>query len=105
MPEKPWAAPIPSTLTADARNRAWRTFVQGLAIDVGVAVAVALYAIASDPTPIVWTVVGASLARTIVQSGAAFVMRRFLDGSSVPTPLPPANPGPPAENHPLNGRV
>jgi len=105
MPEHAWAAPTPATLTADARNRAWRTFVQGLAIDVGVALAVAVYAIATDPAPIVWAVVGASLARTVVQSGAAYVMRRFLDPSRVPTPLPPANPGPPAENHPLNGRV
>lgn len=77
-------------LGADARNRALRTFWQGLAIDVLVAVAVLAYAIATDPAPIVWAAVGASLARTVVQSAAAYVMRKHLDPSALPTPLPPA---------------
>lgn len=76
-------------LVLDAKNRAARTFVQGVAIDVLVAVAVASYAIVSNPKPIVWSVVGASLARTAVQSAASYVMRRFLDNSKVPTPTPP----------------
>jgi hypothetical protein len=82
---------------ADAKNRAWRSFLQGLGIDVAVAVAIVAYQIASNPKPIVWAIVGASLARTVVQSAASYVMRRFLDGSKIPTPLPPDPPGKPAE--------
>lgn len=78
------------TLKQDASNRALRTFIQGIAIDMGVALAVAVYAIVSDPNPIVWAAVGASVARSVLQAGAAYVMRRFMDPSRmIPTPLPP----------------
>lgn len=89
-------------LREDATNRALRTFLQGLGIDVLVAIAVTVYAVVSDPAPIVWGVVGASLARSVVQAAASYVMRRFLDGSAVPTPLPPAPVPPPTEpaDHP-----
>lgn len=87
-------------LAADATNRAWRTFLQGLAIDVLVAVAGVVYTIAMDPTPVVWAVVAASMARTIAQSAASYIMRRFLDSSKFPTPLPPEDPGQPAEDTP-----
>lgn len=82
-----------AALKTDAGNRAVRTFWQGLAIDVGVGVAVLAYSVASDPSPLAWAAVGASFARTIVQSGASYVMRRFLDRSRVPTPLPPGDAG------------
>lgn len=83
-------------LKADARNRAWRTFLQGLAIDLAVAVAVLLYSVTQDDGPIVWAVVGASLLRTVVQTAAAYVMRAFADGR-VPTPLPPTPQPAPAD--------
>jgi hypothetical protein len=82
-------------LATDARNRALRTFLQGLAIDVLVAAAGVIYAATQGSGPVVWTIVAASLPRTIVQSAASYVMRRFLDKSKIPTPLPPDPPGEP----------
>jgi len=82
-------------LTNDAKNRALRTFLQGLGLDILVAVAITVYQIASNPKPVVWALVGASLLRTVAQSAASYVMRRFLDSSKIPTPLPPDPPGEP----------
>lgn len=64
----------------DAKDRAWRTFLQGLAIDVGVAVVLVL---AVAFTKIEWTLLywqglGLSLSRTILQSGVAYLMRVFV---------------------------
>lgn len=85
-------------LRQDAGNRAHRVFLQGLAIDVGVAVSILAYNLASTPDDeLSWYLIGASLARTVVQSGAAFVMRAFIDPSRVPTPLPPLPQPAPAE--------
>ena len=70
----------PAEIQADARNRTWRTFVQGLAIDVSVAVVVVLAAAFStiDWTPRYWALLGASLARTVLQSGVAYLMRMWV---------------------------
>lgn len=87
-------------LRADARNRALRTFLQGLGIDLLVAVALVVHQVATDPSPVVWTLLGASLARTAAQTAASYIMRRFLDPSRVPTPLPPDPPGHPADPSP-----
>lgn len=91
-------------LERDANNRAARTFLQGLAIDITVAAAIATYTIVSDPSPIVWGVVGASLARSCVQAAAAYVMRRWVDRSRFPTPLPPDPPGEPDDDQPARRR-
>lgn len=83
-------------LANDARNRALRTFLQGLAIDLAVAVAAfALANVDSITDRQGLTLAAIALAKTLVQTVAAYVMRRFLDGSRVPTPLPPADPGEP----------
>lgn len=82
-------------LARDARNRALRSFLQGLGIDLLVAVAVVVQGVASSSDPIHWRIVAASLARSVAQAAAAFVMRRFLDRSRIPTPLPPDPPGEP----------
>ena len=95
-----------ASLTEDANNRALRSFVQGLGIDVMVAVAILAYAVTSNPDPIVWAALGASLARTVVQSAAAFIMRRYLDKSGIPTPLPPAPvPAPNEDIQPILGKA
>ena len=86
-----------ASLKEDATNRAWRVFLQGLGIDLLVAVSMLVYAVSTDPNPIVWAAMGASLLRTVAQTAASYVMRRFLDGSKFPTPLPPAPVPPPAE--------
>lgn len=79
-------------LANDARNRALRTFVQGLAIDLAVAVAAFVLANADSITDKQGLILAATaLGKTLVTTVAAYVMRRFLDGSSLPTPLPPAD--------------
>ena len=80
-----------TALNQDARNRALRSFLQGLAIDVAVAVCLVLTTVLIDANgwdEIEWSLLGFSLAKTVAQTIAAFVMRRFLDKSRVPTPLP-----------------
>lgn len=87
-----------SPLEADARNRGWRTLLQGVALDVlvGVALAVSTYfATANDWGDLEWAVLGFSVGKSAVQAGTAYVMRKWLDPSSFPTPLPPAPTPPP----------
>lgn len=68
-----------SSVAADARNRAVRTFLQGLAVDVVLAVAVALSAALADPgfawSAGYWRLLGLSLAKTVLMTVAAYVMR------------------------------
>lgn len=85
------------TLANDARNRAVRTFAQGLALDVATALAALLLVWLPDAdlsSRDAWIVLATGAARTVLQSIASYVMRAKLDGA-VPTPLPPANPGEP----------
>lgn len=65
---------------ADARDRAWRTFIQGLGIDVTIAVTLVLVVAFKDIewTPTYWIALGSSLGRTILQSAVAYVMRVFV---------------------------
>ena len=80
-------------LLEDASNRALRTFLQGLALDVLVAGALVVHEATGGDGPLDWRLLAASLLRTVAQSAAAYVMRRYLDPSRVPTPLPPSRPG------------
>lgn len=81
---------------ADAKNRALRTFLQGLGIDLAVAVATLILASTDTITDKAGLVLFATtLAKTAVQTVAAYVMRQFIDKSGIPTPLPPADPGEP----------
>ena len=87
-------------LAADARNRALRSFLQGLAVDLGVAVITVLVTVFGDANgwgDLQWGIIGFTLAKTCVQSIASYVMRRFVDGSGLPTPLPPEPAVEPAE--------
>lgn len=80
--------------SADARNRAARSFVQGLAVDVGVAVSLVLVTMlnpAAEWGDVQWAVLGFTLAKTVVVAAASYVMRMFLDPSKVPTPTPPSD--------------
>ncbi|WIM97713.1 hypothetical protein ACTOB_001261 [Actinoplanes oblitus] len=69
----------PSQVAADARNRAFRTFVQGLGVDLAVAVVLALAASAGDLawTRAYWATVGTLLAKTALTTAAAYVMRIY----------------------------
>lgn len=79
-------------LRADATNRGVRSFLTGLAIDVAVGVALVLgtFVVTADSWGTVqWAVLSFSLAKSVVQAVCAYVLRRFLDPSGIPTPLPP----------------
>lgn len=67
-------------VSSDARNRAWRTFLQGLGIDVGVAITLILVAAFADIqwTSTYWATLGASLGRTILQTAVSYVFRIFV---------------------------
>lgn len=74
------------TLPEVARKRAWQSALQGLAIDV--AVAVALVILASLPQATDWAVVQAQapimalmVTKSVVQAVAAWIVRRFADQS------------------------
>ncbi len=81
-----------TALAADAQNRALRTFLQGMGIDVLVAVCVLVLASTdaiSDKAGLI--TFGIALVKTVATSAASYVMRRFADKSRIPTPLPPAD--------------
>ncbi len=86
-------------LAADARNRALRTFLQGLAFTIAAAVVVSLLSAVTSAAS--WgefggVLVGFAFFQSIAVSALSWVMRAVLDpASSIPTPLPPANPGEP----------
>ena len=63
---------------ADAAQRAKRTFIQGIALDVAVAIAVALLAWLPDAdltNKQAWIILGTSLAKTVLTAVASYVMR------------------------------
>lgn len=67
-----------ASVKAAATERAARTAVQGLALDVAVAVAVALLAWlpnADLSSSAAWIILGTSLAKTILTAVASYVMR------------------------------
>lgn len=88
-------------LKADAKNRAWRTLLQGLAFSVGAALIVTLLAAVTTATS--WSefgaaVIGFSFFQSIAVAGLSWLMRTYADRSSIPTPLPPADPGEPDDD-------
>ena len=85
----------------DAANRTVRTFFQGLGIDVAVGLALVLGTFFLDKNSwgeVEWTILTFSLAKSGVQAVAAYVMRRWLDPSRFPTPLPPDPVGEPNDD-------
>lgn len=80
-------------LSTDARNRSFRTFLNGLTVDVGVALALVLLTATSGAnswSDLEWSLLGFTLAKTGVMTAGSYVLRRYLDASPFPTPLPPA---------------
>lgn len=78
---------------ADAKNRTLRTFLQGLAIDIAVALSVLVLtglAEVNSTTALVAFLISAG--KTVVQSAAAYVMRMFVD-TKTRLVRPPAAPG------------
>lgn len=67
--------------STDARNRAWRTFWPALGFDLLAALLLFVFPIVNsrefDFSTVEWTVLGVALAKTLVQTLVAFLMRRF----------------------------
>lgn len=65
---------------ADARNRAWRTLLQGLGIDIVVALVAVLTPLLTDVewTAAFWTGVAALAGKSVVQAVVAFVARKVV---------------------------
>jgi hypothetical protein len=85
-------------LVLDAKNRALRSFMQGAGLDVLVAAAVFGSSLLSSTEAIDWKLQGALFGKTIAQTIFSYVMRRYMDPSKIPTPLPPDPPGEPDED-------
>lgn len=73
---------------ADARNRAWRTLMQGLLIDVAAALVLVLTPALTtvEWTPAFWAGVAALAGKSVLQAVVAFVARKV-----VPPPLDTAS--------------
>lgn len=79
-------------LAADAKNRALRTAVQGLAIDLGVAVLLVIgtaLSTAKSWGDIQWSLIALTLAKTVVQTIVSFAMRRYSTKENALTPPAP----------------
>lgn len=66
------------TVENDARNRAFRTLLQGLAFDVAAALCIVLYTAFSNASgwgDVQWALLGFTLAKTFVVSGLSYLMR------------------------------
>jgi hypothetical protein len=76
----------PLTPAADARNRALRTVLQGLVLDVSVAVVLVLATSVGDLhwTRAYWLTLGLTLAKTVIQSGVAYAMRKLIPPGKEP---------------------
>lgn len=85
-------------LTEDATNRGWRSLLVALTIDVGVAVVLVLVTYFAEHNSwgeLEWAILGFALVKSALQAVGSFVLRRFVDASRFPTPLPPAPVPPP----------
>ncbi|HEX2551060.1 MAG TPA: hypothetical protein VHK64_05660 [Nocardioidaceae bacterium] len=72
--------PTPPSENADAKNRAWRTLLQSLAVDVVAALVVALTPVLSDVqwTKGYWLLVAGLAGRSVVTAGLSWVARKVL---------------------------
>jgi hypothetical protein len=72
--------PTYPTAQADATNRAWRTLVQGLLLDVLVAVVMAAATVVSDVewTRVWWLALGGLLAKTAITAIVSYLARTLV---------------------------
>lgn len=70
----------PTEVSSDARVRGWRSFVQGLLIDVSVAAVVFLVTVIGDLewTTVYWIALGLGLAKSVVQGVVAYLARKLI---------------------------
>lgn len=71
---------IPASVIASARDRSWRTILQGLGIDVATAVVMTLAVLLTrvDWTWAFWAVLGSNVAKSVLQAAVAFFMRLLV---------------------------
>lgn len=84
--------PDPNTpaLTKDAKNRSWRTFLQGLVAAVVMGVWPVVNAtVTKGITTVDWSVAEQSVINAAVTAAVTFLWRRFLDPSRIPSATPP----------------
>ena len=76
----PPSAAAKAVTTADAKNRAWRTAVQGLLLDVSTAVVMVLATAVTDLrwTRDYWVTLGLLLAKTAVQTAVSYTARKLV---------------------------
>ncbi len=71
----------PPPAEADARNRAFRTFVQGFGLDVAAGAATALavgIAGGIEWTRLYWVALGLAVAKSVVQAAVSYFARKFV---------------------------
>lgn len=73
----------PPSVAQDAANRAWRTFVQGLLLDLaGAAVAFLVVALTDvEWTLTYWQALGAALLKTLLTSAVSYAARKLAPPS------------------------
>lgn len=77
--------PAPLPANRDAWNRAIRTFIQGLWVDVSAALAIAIVTGLTDVrwTKEFWVAFGLALAKTVAVAATSYVYRRLRPPPSV----------------------
>jgi hypothetical protein len=72
--------PANPVVQADARNRAFRTLLQGLGLDVATAVVLVLVVAVGNLewTPQYWSVLGLAVAKSVIVSGVSYFARLLL---------------------------
>lgn len=82
-------------LRVDAVNRTVRTFIQAVVAEAVIVVLPELQRLVADEAT-KWDInVAVSVGRVALMAALSYAMRRYVDPSRVPTPLPPATPGSP----------
>ena len=87
------------TTTHDAANRTWRTVLQGAATVALIAAGTALLEWL-EAGEFSWRTLGVSAGTAALMAVLAFLHRTVLDPSGLPSALPPADPGTPADPSP-----
>lgn len=89
-----------AAVSADASNRVIRTLVQGVITSFLLGAVTAIGGKVGTDTNLfdlsVLQMIGSSAVTAGVMAVVAYVMRRYMDQSSIPTPVPPSDKSPSA---------
>lgn len=77
-------------LTTDAKNRSWRTLLQGLVASVLLGIwPIVQAALNNGILSVDWSTLRLSAINAAATAGVSFLWRRFLDPSRIPSAAPP----------------